>query len=120
MLLSQPQALDYDPFALISTDSSYTQWTPVKWILRVYQNTILRMIAHLYLYGPQIAGFGFWQGKAPEDICAVLTNGSAAFWTEHSTECIRLITQHFYSWVVLFEMCLCMILLHLIYKIAVK
>lgn len=51
----------------------------------------------LYLHGPNIAGYGFWANRLPEDICAELTSVSSAHWTKESALCHQLIEDHFES-----------------------
>lgn len=59
-------------------------------------------LTHLYMYGPALHGWGFWQGQHNADICAALTHGSAEFWAKTSAaaaECSVLIDHHQYAFV---------------------
>lgn len=107
----------YDPYQLVQneaskalapvTNTSLWQSLPLRWIPqvveRVYNGSILHFLARLYIYGPQIGGIGFWQGRTPEQICAQLSPSNEAFWGRNPDECHQIISRHFYSWVVLLE-----------------
>jgi hypothetical protein len=80
---------------------------------RLYRKLILNNIARLYIFGPRFAGFGFWQGRSPEQICESITESSSSFWKLNMDECNRLINQHFNSYVVLIEFILYM---YIVYK----
>lgn len=54
----------------------------------------------LYLRGPSLSGFGFWEGKESEGICSQLSNVPASFWADHRTECETLIERKLDSIVV--------------------
>lgn len=41
----------------------------------------------LYFRGPVWGGYGFWEGKPPEDICAEITSVGAHHWRTWSDEC---------------------------------
>jgi hypothetical protein len=69
-------------------------------------------LARLYVYGPTVAGIGGWQGKTPENICSHLSPSPQDFWLRNMDECHRLITQQFYSWVVLLEVILYFMILY--------
>ena len=58
------------------------------------------------------AWIGGWGGQNPEDICAQITGSPAHFWTHHTGECDRIITQRidanlvvvhtaFYFWILI-------------------
>jgi hypothetical protein len=51
-------------------------------------------LQQLYFRGPLLAGYGFWAGAAKEDMCAVLSPGTSAFfWTQNSAQCEALLQQ---------------------------
>lgn len=74
-----------------------------QYIQLAYDYTVLSPLARLYLYGPSLGGWGFWNGMDLSMICAQKTNISLEFWQTHSAECIQLISRHFYGIVVLVE-----------------
>ena len=41
----------------------------------------------LYLRGPWLHGYGFWQGTSPETICAHSSGADALFWVDNPEEC---------------------------------
>ena len=58
-------------------------------------------ILQLYISGPSIAGYGFWQGQQPAEICSTLTTVSAKHWQLNPVECGDLIYRRFESFMVL-------------------
>lgn len=80
-------------------------WTEHIWhgIQNGYELLILSPLARLYLHGPSFGGIGFWNGISIYTICSQKTTLLPEFWKSHSTECIQLISKHFYGGVVLFE-----------------
>jgi len=71
------------------------------WLQQIYSSLLLQPVAKLYLHGPSF--FGGWAGKAPETICAALTNVPEVFWKQNPTECFGLMGRDFYSWVTVLE-----------------
>ena len=61
---------------------------------RMYNVLVRNHLRRLYLHGPAFMGVGFWQGRAPTDICAHLTKFTSDFWTAHPEECDLIIQQH--------------------------
>lgn len=61
------------------------------------KNILISPIYQIYIHGPSLQGFGFWEGKHNYDICAELTNVSSEFWYNHSNECLLLIEKKFNS-----------------------
>lgn len=105
----------YNPYSLVEPVASATSFrggTLIDWISQrvsgflynIYTTIILKGLARLYVYGPAIGNLGGWQGKSPQTICSHLTLSDEEFWLKNMDECHRIISQHFYSWVVLFEM----------------
>ena len=103
----------YNPYALIAPLPPQPQHnTFIEWLTQrvssisynIYSTVILKGLARLYVYGPAIGNLGGWQGKQPQTICSQLTLSNEEFWLKNIEECHRIISQHFYSWVVLFEM----------------
>lgn len=54
-------------------------------------------LRRLYMLGPELSGYGFWQGRAPADICATLGGNAAHFWMDHHEECSARIERQFES-----------------------
>lgn len=61
-------------------------WTYIFWIPLIY----------LYLYGPSIHQWLFWQGKSWNEMCVILSGGTmdSLFWLQHPTDCTHLIFQN--------------------------
>lgn len=76
----------------------------------IYDTFIVRSMARLYIYGPSVGGYGFWEGREPNEICAIMTGNSAEFWKGNLDECERMIDRRFYSWLVAFEVITYMII----------
>lgn len=57
----------------------------------------------LYLQGPQLGGYGFWEGLQYNEICARLTGVDAAHWSSSSgmVECLHLIDRKFNAFLIL-------------------
>jgi hypothetical protein len=71
-------------------------------LAQVYQRLCFQPFLTVYLHGPAIGAYGFWQGRHLAEICSQLTSVSAPFWYRHSDECLALITQRAESYVVFF------------------
>lgn len=71
-----------------------------------YQTLVVKPLFHLYLKGPSMGHFGFWQDSNPEDICSTLTNAPSQFWIDHTDECDALIWKKFQSILVLVDLVL--------------
>ena len=84
---------------------SIESWMDVatRWIHKPYEYLILSPLARLYLYGPALGGWGFWNGMDLSIICAQKTQLSPEFWNDHPYECIQIVSRNFYSVVVLCE-----------------
>lgn len=52
-------------------------------------------LSKLYYHGPELHGYGFWNGAASEDICAMLTGTPSQFWAVNTQECGILVERHF-------------------------
>jgi hypothetical protein len=57
---------------------------------------------YLYLHGPRVGPYGFWQNMPPADVCAEMTGVGAAHWREHPLVCIKVIRDRAQSWTLLF------------------
>jgi len=76
---------------------------PIYYIRKTYEYVVLTPLSRLFLLGPSLGGFGFWNGQRIEDICAQKTSLTADFWKDHHMECVQIISKSFYGMVVLFE-----------------
>jgi hypothetical protein len=65
--------------------------TPKTVLRYIYTKVWTWPIRTLYLAGPALYGYGFWEGKTHEDICASLTNIPAQHWCENQDVCDALI-----------------------------
>lgn len=62
----------------------------LSWVHSVFIQNPLRS---LYFSGPDV--LGFWGGADLVDICASLTTTSAAFWSQHYSECVDVCEKRF-------------------------
>lgn len=75
-------------------------------LYRIYDYAVIQVIKKLYLHGPGISSYGFWQGRAPHEICAMIAGNAADFWNtnQHTrTECQALIDAKFNTWIIAIE-----------------
>nr|QYA18853.1 hypothetical protein KOM_12_585 [Clandestinovirus] len=54
----------------------------------------------VYLHGPSINGFGFWNGVPSSQICAQLTKVESDHWKQHSVPCDTLIERQIDAFIV--------------------
>lgn len=45
----------------------------------------------IYLHGPSLWGYGFWEGASEADICSSVTGVSSAFWMTNESMCLEII-----------------------------
>ena len=83
---------------------------------RLYGRFIVAPLARLYLWGPNIGGWGFWQGQEMHDICAQQTSYSSDFWREHPTACAEIVSKKFYSFLVVLQTAVYFLILFLVIK----
>lgn len=86
----------------------------------IYTKIILNPLAKLYMWGPNISGWGFWNGMEYYDICASKTKLNSEFWKYHKEECLELISKNFYSFVVVIQTIVYFGLLYAIIKLIIK
>lgn len=55
----------------------------------------VRPLRTLYLNGPQVFGYGGWEGIVFEDICAQLTHVPASVWRQEFYNCEQLVERKF-------------------------
>ena len=67
------------------------------WVTDVFLRIPLE---RLYMHGPALSGWGFWEGKRVEDICAELTRVPADRWELMRLECEDLVKRQFKSFYV--------------------
>lgn len=60
------------------SNSLYEVTRPI--IARLHDGLFVELIRTLYLKGPSLHGYGFWQGKKMSDICGILTGVDASHW----------------------------------------
>ena len=119
----EEHALTTSPYLLLQQENT-TGSGGLYWLLdavtskfrHVYTLLILKPLARLYISGPSLHGFGFWQNKSPETICAQLSSSDELFWRRNPEECSRIIATHFNGWVILFEN---LVYLLILYKVLV-
>lgn len=90
----------YNPYALTNMT---TEWIPnaVVNIIRtvlygIYQSVIVNPLSRLYL-------LGYWANSEQDKICYRITGVSEIDWSKHRTECEKVISNHFTSWIVIVE-----------------
>jgi hypothetical protein len=76
-------------------------------------------LLQLYLYGPSVAGYGFWEGHEQDVVCATLTNVHSRHWAEHGDECAGLIYRRFEGYLILFYVTIYILTILSIYVLAV-
>lgn len=65
-------------------------------LIQVHHMLVDAPLQQLYFKGPLLAGYGFWAGAAKEDMCAMLSPGTSAFfWSQNSAQCEALLQQRF-------------------------
>jgi hypothetical protein len=82
--------------------ASEVQWQNVVfnapfWVTDVFLRIPLE---RLYMHGPALSGWGFWEGKRIEDVCAELTRVPADRWELMRSECEDLVRRQFKSFYV--------------------
>lgn len=85
-----------------------------------YEVLVVRILARLYLLGPNVAGYGFWEGRPPEDICSSMSGNSPDFWRRNMEECQDMIGRRFHSWMVFVEVIIYILILYKIFKLFLK
>ena len=74
-------------------------WNPV---LRSLCSALLEApLLHIFLHGPAIGGYGFWEGKPLSGICQEMTQISAAHWEHNPAVCEALVERKFDALLVL-------------------
>jgi hypothetical protein len=56
--------------------------------------------------GPDLGGYGFWQGAEPETICAQVTNVPSSHWLIFDDECANLIARRFAGFMTIIYACI--------------
>lgn len=92
----------------------------VAWAQTCYDMAVVNPLERLYLFGPTLCGYGFWGGRAREDICASLSNTPSAFWAQHAGECDDLIARNFNATLVAAESIIYVALLYGIVSFATE
>jgi len=54
-------------------------------------------LLYVYMFGPSMGGYGFWEGKQLDIICSELTAVPQEHWTENIDVCETLVTHKFNS-----------------------
>ncbi len=82
-------------------------------ILQLANHALRFPTQQLYLKGPSWGSWGFWGGRAPEDICHILTGVDSEFWVSSESaqwKCMEMIDRQYMGYTILFVH-LCFILL---------
>ena len=66
----------------------------------IFDKGVSHPLSYLYLNGPSVGGYGFWEGQTPSDICAYFTHVGAYHWDKNPTECQSLIDRHVHAFVI--------------------
>ena len=80
----------------------------------IYDVIVIGPFRRLYFQGPEISGFGFWQGRPSNEICSMITGVSGDLWIKNMYECEDLLDRKFVSFVILVEIVL---YVYVVYKI---
>jgi hypothetical protein len=78
----------------------------------IYGYLVINPLRKIYLFGPAVFGFGFWQGLPAPEICSHITNYSETFWRDNYPDCKALIDAKFYSFQITIEAFLYFLLLY--------
>ena len=62
---------------------------------------IRQPLKRLYIEGPNMNGWGFWENRAESDICAALTGTTSAHWEVATDVCSDLLLRKFEAWYVM-------------------
>lgn len=108
---------DNDPYWKTLSSNENIQYLLNKTV-SVYDFSIVRPLAKLYLYGPRFGGYGFWQGMADTDICTALNSGHnpSSFWSKNIGECHDMIARDFNAWLVFVEFLVTVMVLYITLK----
>lgn len=77
------------PYTSQLEEMSYTwswlfSWPPIRMLGSVVYKVYLLLFAiplfYLFLHGPSLGGFGFWEGKSFPDICSMITKVDSRVW----------------------------------------
>tara|TARA_Y100000310_G_scaffold331842_1_gene406198 strand:+ start:6341 stop:6727 length:387 start_codon:yes stop_codon:yes gene_type:complete len=71
-----------------------------KLVQGIHAYFIASPLKHLYLYGPSLGGYGFWNGKNEMDICAEMTGVPSDVWAINMENCQQHIDRHFNALIV--------------------
>lgn len=118
-------------FDLIGEISQRFYWLmgfgPLNWIwqglYRIYFYLMIFPMYYLYLYGPALQGYGFWNGKTYPQICSSLSSvHDDQFWATDGNrqKCEEMILQHFSAFVSLITFFFYMLMLKWILGYAVQ
>lgn len=89
-------------FEVLTAARSYRFYSPItNPIIRSILFFIIELpLLTLYLHGPRLGGYGWYQGMAYSAICAEITNVPEEHWKENSATCIALIGRRFEGFLV--------------------
>lgn len=87
-------------------------WTNMHYFVHwMYLCLLFNPLKFIYLHGPSLKGFGFWNGLELSDICTQLSKGvgSARFWRDHMDECEAQVDKEvlalcIFMWIILFSL----------------
>lgn len=63
----------------------------------LWRLVVVAPLRYLYDFGPAFGGWGFWEGRPPEDACAEITGVSASFWAQQQAPCFELLDRKFHA-----------------------
>jgi hypothetical protein len=69
-------------------------------ITKLHNATIVYIAHQIYIHGPSIHGWGFWQGKDVNEICGTITGTSSQHWAKNLDVCNKLIDTEVQSLVI--------------------
>lgn len=69
-------------------------WSIARTILRL---AVVEPLRYLYVHGPALGGWGFWEGRPQADACAELTAVPASFWASNVEPCSELLDRKFHA-----------------------
>lgn len=84
---------------------------------QVVQVLVDYVLRDVYLHGPSMNGYGFWQGMPKSHICSTLTKTTEDFWFNNEIACDEIVEQHYESYRTLL---VSMIVLYLYFMIVIR
>jgi hypothetical protein len=73
--------------ACVTKPLLWMQTTALHLFQWMYQILIFNPLRLIYMRGPAVKGYGFWNGQDAADVCAQLTKVPSSHWISHPVQC---------------------------------